>query len=209
MTSLGNVFIIGDSYSTYEGYVPEGYRCYYRDNKEKISCVEKTWWHMLLNITNSTLVMNNSSSGTTICKTGYNNAYCDAESFVTRIQKYLANGISCGKNIDTVIIFGGTNDAGANSPLGTYKESEFSEDDFKKFLPSYSFLLKYLTQDNTQMRIISVINCDIKKEFIDWMVEISEKYNIEYVLLKDIDKVDGHPTEKGMEQIKNQILNIL
>ena len=26
-----NVFIIGDSYSTFEGYIPEGYACFYMD----------------------------------------------------------------------------------------------------------------------------------------------------------------------------------
>ena len=29
---LGNIFILGDSYSTFEGYVPEGYPCWYMPN---------------------------------------------------------------------------------------------------------------------------------------------------------------------------------
>ena len=39
--SLGNVLIFGDSYSTFEGYVPEGYDVYYykdgRSNGEVIT----------------------------------------------------------------------------------------------------------------------------------------------------------------------------
>ena len=32
---FGNVFILGDSFSTFEGYIPEGYLTYYSENTEK------------------------------------------------------------------------------------------------------------------------------------------------------------------------------
>ena len=51
-----NVFIMGDSYSTYEGYIPEGYHFYYSDErKEKpiVKGVEKTWWKILANENNN------------------------------------------------------------------------------------------------------------------------------------------------------------
>ena len=32
---MKNIFIMGDSYSTYEGYIPEGYHAYYGDAVEK------------------------------------------------------------------------------------------------------------------------------------------------------------------------------
>ncbi len=48
---LKNIVIFGDSYSTYEGCIPEGYATYY----SKIGCAdgpsvtkmdkEETWWH--------------------------------------------------------------------------------------------------------------------------------------------------------------------
>ena len=41
------------------------------------------------------------------------------------------------------------------------------------------------------------------------MVDISKKYGIEYVVLKNIEIMNGHPIETGMEQIKNQILAIV
>ena len=45
-----NIFIIGDSYSTYKGYIPEGYSCYYSNERTDapiIKGVEKTWWKIL------------------------------------------------------------------------------------------------------------------------------------------------------------------
>ena len=33
MKDKNNVFILGDSYSTYEGYIPDGYRFYYWDER--------------------------------------------------------------------------------------------------------------------------------------------------------------------------------
>lgn len=50
MKEKDNVFIIGDSYSTYEGYIPEGYYVYYSDDRTAapiVRGVEKTWWRLL------------------------------------------------------------------------------------------------------------------------------------------------------------------
>ncbi|MBQ8588463.1 MAG: hypothetical protein IJ454_03635, partial [Clostridia bacterium] len=81
---LGNVFILGDSYSTFQGYIPEGYAHYYGEegpnylesNPEMkltandVCDVAHTWWYDLVK-ENGTLLRNCSWSGTTICNTGY------------------------------------------------------------------------------------------------------------------------------------------
>ena len=89
--NLGNVMIFGDSYSTYEGYVPEGYAVYYtghREDEPNICDVNDTWWGRVLNETQSTLIQNNSWSGSTIGYTGYNNADCSRDSsFIYRFKK--------------------------------------------------------------------------------------------------------------------------
>ena len=41
MKSIGNVFVLGDSYSTFKGYIPEGYATYYGDKEEKEKEKEK------------------------------------------------------------------------------------------------------------------------------------------------------------------------
>ena len=56
---LGNVFILGDSYSTFEGYIPDGYVAYYKEDgpqyieefsemksyERDVFRVEQTWWY--------------------------------------------------------------------------------------------------------------------------------------------------------------------
>ena len=49
MKDKNNVFIMGDSYSTYRGYIPEGYYFYYSDERKEnpiVKGVEKTWWNI-------------------------------------------------------------------------------------------------------------------------------------------------------------------
>lgn len=96
---LGNVFILGDSYSTFAGYIPDGYDSYYAPEGPKyvqnndgqelsdndVTSVSQTWWYPLVT-EYGTLIQNNSWSGTTVCNTGYGgNDYSDV-SFVGRIK---------------------------------------------------------------------------------------------------------------------------
>ena len=73
MVNLGNVFILGDSYSTFEGYIPEGFGAYYAPvpkTDTDVNKVEQTWWMQVLNNSESKLIRNCSWTGTTICNTG-------------------------------------------------------------------------------------------------------------------------------------------
>ncbi len=91
-----NILIFGDSYSTFEGYVPKGYAVYYSENERPetdVTKVEQTWWHQVVNEGNYNLVLNNSWSGSTIGYTGYNNSDCSkSSSFIYRFKKLAAEG---------------------------------------------------------------------------------------------------------------------
>lgn len=110
-----NIMIFGDSYSTYEGHIPAGYAVYYsghRDNPPDVFDVKNTWWGRLIAETDSTLVQNNSWSGSTIGYTGYNNSDCShSSSFIYRFEKLLAEGFFEEHKIDRLFVFGGTNDS--------------------------------------------------------------------------------------------------
>ena len=83
--SLGNVLIFGDSYSTFKGFIPQGYVDYYRPEgnpKTDLLHVEETWWHRLITKTESTLLLNDSWSGSTVCNTGYNGDCSKTNSFI-------------------------------------------------------------------------------------------------------------------------------
>ena len=203
----GNVLILGDSYSTFAGRIPEGYEIYYPKVKEGI-CVdipEKTWWGSLLKETQDNLVFNSSYSGTTFCNTGYNGEDCSYKSFIARLDAMIAEGFFKANHIDTMFIFGGTNDSWANSPVGQVQYEKWSKQDLYATLPAFSYLL------NTVKRIgipnpIVLINDILKPEITEGMKEICDHYGVQYIQLTEIEKVDGHPNEIGMQRIKNQIL---
>ena len=204
MKKFGNVLILGDSYSTFDQYIPDGYGAYYGEWASKVNKVEKTWWHMLIGETASKLVTNESFSGTTVCNTGYDNNYCPDTSFVGRFLKYAdENGMD---GIDTVFIFGGTNDCWAGSPLGTIKYEGISDEDLKSFLPAFSYLIAKIREKAPEAEIVDLINCDLSEGITKGQQEICSHYKVHCITLENIDKEDGHPTDVGMIQIKDAIL---
>ncbi len=207
--SLGNVLIFGDSYSTFEGYIPEGYACYYipRDKAETdVRQVEETWWHQVINETDSTLLLNDSWSGSTVCNTGYNGDCSKTNSFIYRLSKYKADGFFEKNKIDTVFVFGGTNDSWANSPIGEVKFENITDDDLFCVLPGMSCFLKNLKDALPNAKIHLLINTGLTLAIADGYKQIGEHFGVNVIQFENIDKMCGHPTIQGMKDIKNQIL---
>lgn len=211
--SFGNVMIFGDSYSTFEGYIPAGYDVYYsgkRQTPPDVADVTKTWWHMLISETDSRLVQNNSWSGSTIGYTGY--GYVDrstSSSFIYRFEKLLSEGFFNENKIDTVFVFGGTNDSWCQAPVGQLQFSDWTHDSLFFVLPAVCHFFDRLTSELKDTRIVCLINNGIKKEITEGMKKCCEHYGVEYVAFDNIDKVNGHPTEQGMVDIKSRILEEL
>jgi hypothetical protein len=209
---IGNIMIFGDSYSTYEGYIPEGYAVYYsgkRENPPDVFDVKNTWWGRLIDRTGAVLVQNNSWSGSTIGYTGYNNSDCSHSlSFIYRFERLLSEGFFRENKIDTLLVFGGTNDSWCEAPLGEMKamEEDIEESELFSVLPAICHFARRLHEELPETRIVFIGNCDIKTEVTEALSKVSERYGFTYVGLADVEKVNGHPTELGMEQICNQIL---
>ena len=211
MKNIGNVFILGDSYSTFEGYIPEGYSPFYTKDAEytNVNDVKDTWWHRLLSETESNLVRNSSWSGTTICHTGYNGEdYCEI-SFTGRFDKLANDGYFEKNKIDTFFLFGGTNDSWADSPIGKMLHSDWTKEDLYNVLPAIGYIFSRINEVLKDTRIICIINSELKSVITDALKDTATRYGVECVMLKDIDKIEGHPTILGMEQIKNQVLDVL
>lgn len=206
---LGNIMILGDSYSTYEGHIPEGYDVYYTGHRKElpdVSDVKYTWWGRMLEATDATLVLNNSWSGSPIGYTGYDNADCShTSSFIYRLEKLLEEGFFQRNRIDTLFVFGGTNDSGADAPLGELKFDDITENDLFCALPAISHLAKRLKETLVGTRIIFIGNHEIKEEITSALQSACEHFGFEYVGLSAFDKINGHPTELGMKQIFEQI----
>lgn len=63
------VSIMGDSISTYEGIIPEGYAVFYDEptrKKNGLDSVRDTWWMQVLQTLEADLLMNNSYSGSQV-----------------------------------------------------------------------------------------------------------------------------------------------
>ena len=57
--------------------------------------------------------------------------------------------------------------------------------------------------------IIFIINTELKPEIANAIKLSSEHFGTDYIELCGIDKQSGHPTVKGMLQIKEQVKKIL
>ncbi len=211
--NLNNVIIFGDSYSTFKGYIPEGYATYYSEeetNKTDVRKVAETWWHQLISETNSNLILNNSWSGSTICNTGWDNTDCsETYSFVCRFNNLKEAGFFKENKIDTVFFFGGTNDDWLQTSLGQIKFGDWEKQDLYSVMPAVTYLFNGLKEELPLAKIVCVINTQLKPELVTGLKTASKHYGITSVELKDIEKTDGHPTVAGMKSIKNQILNTI
>lgn len=210
---MKNAMIFGDSYSTFEGYIPEGYAAYYSEEGREETDVRKvseTWWHQVMSELGCNLVMNDSWSGSTIGYTGYNNSDCSqTSSFIYRLKKYKEQDFFNKNNIDTVFVFGGTNDSWCNAPLGEVKYSDWEEKELYSVLPAITYYFKNLKETLSDANIICIINTELKSEITECLADACAKYGIKAVRLQSVNKNAGHPTIEGMKNIKDEILKAL
>ena len=212
---INRFMIFGDSYSTHRDHIPQEYPYYYcnegRAPDQPVTKMQmrETWWGQMMERTDATLVLNDSWSGSTIGYTGYAGDCSTSSSFIYRYRKLVENGFFTKNEIDTIIVFGGTNDSWSNAPLGVEKYSDFYENELFSVLPSICYFMKTLKYDHPNARVVFIGNCDIKREILDCMQHAAQQFSVDFVELHDIDKINGHPTVLGMTQICEQIIENL
>lgn len=210
---LKNVLIFGDSYSTFEGYIPEGYLAYYSEVEQEetgLTKVTETWWHQVITETGANLLQNNSWSGSTICYTGWNFVDCSqTTSFIFRLNQLIESGYFQENQVDTVFVFGSTNDSWCDAPIGSMKYSDWEKQDLYFVLPAISYFFHVLRAALPNATIICMINTGLKPEIAEALKDASIHYGGHAIELADIHKVHGHPTPQGMNTIKEQVLEYL
>lgn len=134
------ISIIGDSISTFSGYMPSGYESHYP--RETITDVSQTWWHLLCKETGATLLANASMTGSYV--TGNSTSVTDALAACS--DKRIADLASGTEAPDIVICFIGINDFGQNAhrPLGDYigQSAIPSEGSITTFSDGYALMIK-------------------------------------------------------------------
>lgn len=195
------VSILGDSYSTFQGMNPDGYAPFYPNDRNDVTKVEQTWWSLYIKAMGYELDKNNSWGGTTICNTGYGRMNVASNSFNARVNLL--------GNPDIIFVFGGTNDAWANSPIGEYKYSDWTDDDCKAFRPAMACLFSKLQAQYPKAKIYSILNSELKEDINESSREICKHYGIQLIELQDIEKQNGHPSIKGMQAICDQLIKAI
>lgn len=197
--------VLGDSYSTFAGFIPKGNACWYNspaDHKRTdVTNVEQTWWWQVANEGGYKLGAIESYSGATICNTGYRDEDYSDRSFVTRCTNL--------GNPDIILICGATNDSWANSPIGDYKYANWKRVDLYFFRPAMAKMLNDIKQHYPNVEVYFILNTELKKEINESVLEVCKHYDVPVIELVDIDKKSSHPSVKGMKAIAQQVLKFI
>ena len=201
------VSILGDSYSTFEGYVtPDtNYVWYFKvpnTQQTDVSDVKQTWWQQLIRDKNLRLVVNNSFSGSTICNRGYRGEDYSDRSFLTRVKEL--------GSPDIILVFGGTNDSWAGVEVGEYLDengltADGSEPDLYTFRPALDRMLSTMKDYYPGTDIYFIVNTKLRPEIMESIVTLCGRYGVETIMLEDIHKKANHPSVKGMAEIARQV----
>lgn len=195
------VSILGDSYSTFRGSVPEGNAIWYPNNRNDVRQVENCWWYQVIEAIDGQLEKNESYSGSTICNTGYGKRNAAKFSFVTRL-------IRLG-DPDIILICGATNDSWAGSPIGEYKWADWTEKDLFSFRPAMAKMLSDIKQLYPGAEVFFILNDKLKPVINESVHEICQYYKVQCIDLQQIDKQSGHPSVKGMKAMADQVLEAI
>lgn len=106
--------ILGDSISTYEGWIPDEYAVFFPMNGE-VEDVDDTWWKLFMDDAGMQFCANSSSSGSTCVGDSLS---IDDPKFACsnyRIDDLIGKG---GAYPDVIIVYMGTNDCLTNVPIG-------------------------------------------------------------------------------------------
>lgn len=209
------IAILGDSYSTFEGFIPKNYEIwYFSENNPRrngilpndVSKVEQTWWYQVVDRLNAKLEKNNSYSGSTISCSGYKK---DVEVKGDYSDRTFMGRVYNLGNPDVILVFGGTNDDWARAPIGEYTYENWTKEQLKAFRPAMAKLLYELKMMYPKARLLFMLNTDLRDVINESVKEICQHYDVQCLVLKDIDKLKGHPSVKGMKSISDQVVEAL
>ena len=194
----GRVSIIGDSISTFKGWIKEGYKHAY-PSRDVISVTDTYWWK-LVNSVNGAIEVNASWSG----------------SFATdhdAVSPSFYDRTSLLGNPDSILVNIGTNDSERLVSVGTLDFSKSIIDlGTADFAPAYLKGVMSLLENYPNADILLVISKTLKDAYANVIIDIATHFGLRYADLREyeIDRSDGtHPTKTGMQQMTNGIADNL
>jgi len=217
------ISIMGDSISTYQGYIPTGNARYYP--AQDVDNVNETWWMSLINDFGAKLGINESWSGSTVHHgQDATNGHVQAMAGMTRINKLDDNGTP-----DLILFYGGTNDInrsyvqkGDFDPTQNYTLDTTSTT-WSDFADAYKDAVMRIQHTYPKAKLVCLLPAFSKGHYTQSslnaycieMVEICDYFGVEYIDLRkcginygnmSLYMNDGiHPNEKGMQMFKEYI----
>ena len=209
------VGIVGDSISTYTGYIYGGNSSYYPTNN--VQSVMLTWWWLFKQSTKANLVLLDAWSGSRVVASSSGN-------LPTRLGRPTAD-------LDYLFFFMGTNDLGNNAALGDIDtETEFTLTQFTdsynnalvtwlNALPDTKIIAFTLLPRFTGEALYTNTNGLTYVDFSNRIKELCSLYHVPYIDLSGIGLTTGnhttyltdglHPNAAGMELLAKYILTHL
>lgn len=215
--------VVGDSISTLEGYIPEGYALYYDENNRRTANVHSpgdTWWGQVIDYFGGRLLVNNSWSGSTV---SYHAEFTPG-SFAQLDSRMSLLGRG-GAAPAVVMIYMGVNDWAS----GTKISPEEGVPEEESFEGSYRIMLgkikKYYPEAEIWCITPAVSSCSADPDF-EFPYYLGGRHLSEYVetirkvgrgegcLVVDantctepVDAIDGiHPNAEGMKTLSRAII---
>lgn len=200
-----SLVLLGDSYTTFAGCIPEGNWAFYpRDAVPDVTDADQTWWRQLMRMRNLRLLCNESSSGTTI-STRVREVHTPADAFVSRMKRALGPEGVNGEKPQLILIMGGTNDSWLDNELGQMQHENWTDETLLQILPASCYMMDYITRNNPDALILFMLNTDLREEVAQGLVDVCAHYGVPVLALQDISKKSGHPDVEGMRQIAQQV----
>lgn len=223
--------VVGDSISTLRGFNPEGYAVYYQGNESLATGVylyRHTWWGQVIDALGGELLVNNSFSGSLVCRMpgcGIPSYSCSDE----RCSSLGRDGISP----DVIMIYMGTNDRGWG--VRTEPEAGDGGRDLSVFRTAYAAMLDKISRNYPDAGIwcltLGVSRCGGNPDFVfrdtPWggrtaeyncvIADCAAAEHLPHCRLIDLsaqsepfDTCDGvHPTAGGMATLAGNVLGII
>lgn len=194
------LYVIGDSYSSFDVNKTHSNAFYYPFNKtddNNVSSLDDTWREKLAKKAGLSVTGVDAYSGSSITDRPED----DKPSILERIEA------APRKNASIIILMGGLNDAWQNVEIGSTDQS--SEDD-TKFVPALRHSLRMLKTNNPNSKLIySLIVYDNDMTvYEDAARTVCEEECVTFVPIygREISCKGWHPTVAGMEAIANKLL---
>lgn len=208
------VSIIGDSISTYEGFVPDGYSVFYDYDMQKrngLNSVYDTWWAKVNQSLRAYLCVNNSYSGSKVTGYDFPAASSQKRTGALHTSRYFP---------DIILVYIGFNDFANGVPIYKEEIDQFLKKDMGYFIDAYSHMLSELKRNYPKAKIVCATlarsaivhnnswvfpGCYAGKNFEDYNQAIRQICRKEKCYLADIglmnvyyETLDGsHPTKNG------------